>query len=878
MNPRTTYNSLKSSSSLTKSLFLLLGLQFALLTISNLSLNLPKFISNHISELIFSDKGLNIEHDYLKISPTGEVNFSNLKIILPGRYAIHLKYGKLKFNLNRIVKRNESWIKGLLIEDATIDLKKTSFHDVKLEHLQFLSKRDNSVYVDLSSTIMGKSINGKGLLKLNIFDKKTTSEKINLSSFINYIDKGIQNHSKNLSNTYAENIDVKLADNEFSEFFLKINSVTKQKKDTKFHLKDLSLNVSLDRTLMKVKANAQLNTFTTSFGAQRVSVNNIKAKYSSNESNLSNAWITCGKSELSGKVKGYFEPFFLNYNVDLNQSSLLFIASNKSMESCVNFKIRKKRKCLEGFLNLKPNHFSLKFLKDEDYLEILSGESLNLSFGGNLAPTTPNFETLFSINARNFAAFESPTGNYDFFGEVNTDLSIQIRNAFGVMGRSEVLGSYSQSWNPHAYEFRLSGNCHPNDINNWLGRWWRKIWKDFSFPDKIPYGNFKISGVWGGEAGNSKTFGIVDAGKLNYKEFKTENSNITVQVDANATQIYGKNIIHNKGTLSGILAFPRKHLNSPVFLSYSVDGHYPLNDARTIFGQTFEKVIKDINATNLLCSATGEILNQTEGINAESNFNLNIQSISPLTIKGFEVKELHGNVVKKSSFIEGKFPKFKIAEGMGQLNFEMETNASEELVKLNFSLKDANKRLLFKDIIRARKHGFVNKFSTEEEGLNNVEDLSSTEGIVSLTIQAGGPLSNPLHFEGTGMIQLKESKLGQINLFGKISESLSNLKIPMPSTAFSFNELTIPFVLNNETMSFDNLILTGPLSKIKAQGHFNLSSGTIDLIARLSLVGNIPIPIIKNLIQLVDPLSKVAEIKMTGNYQNPRWELLLSNN
>ena len=99
---------------------------------------------------------------------------------------------------------------------------------------------------------MGKSINGKGLLKLNIFDKTTTSEKLNLSSFINYIDKGIQNHRKNLSNTYAENIDVKFADNEFSEFFLKINSITKQKKDTKFHLKDLSLNVSLDRTLMKV--------------------------------------------------------------------------------------------------------------------------------------------------------------------------------------------------------------------------------------------------------------------------------------------------------------------------------------------------------------------------------------------------------------------------------------------------------------------------------------------------------------------------------------------------------------------------------------------------------------------------------------------------
>ena len=81
------------------------------------------------------------------------------------------------------------------------------------------------------------------------------------------------------------------------------------------------MDVFLERTLKKVKANAQLNTFTISFGVQRITMNNIKAKYSSNESNLSNAWITSGKSELSGKVKGFVEPFFLNYNVDLNQST-----------------------------------------------------------------------------------------------------------------------------------------------------------------------------------------------------------------------------------------------------------------------------------------------------------------------------------------------------------------------------------------------------------------------------------------------------------------------------------------------------------------------------------------------------------------------------
>ena len=60
------------------------------------------------------------------------------------------------------------------------------------------------------------------------------------------------------------------------------------------------------------------------------------------------------------------------------------------------------------------------------------------------------------------------------------------------------------------------------------------------------------------------------------------------------------------GNLSGSLAFPRKHLNTPTFLTFN-DGQYPINEARTISGEASKKVIH-INATNLLRSASGEIL------------------------------------------------------------------------------------------------------------------------------------------------------------------------------------------------------------------------------------------------------------------------------
>ena len=170
-----------------------------------------------------------------------------------------------------------------------------------------------------------------------------------------------------------------------------------------------------------------------------------------------------------------------------------------------------------------------------------------------------------------------------------------------------------------------------------------------------------------------------------------------------------------------------------------------------------------------------------------------MQSITPFTVKGIKISDLHGSVEKKTNITTCSFPRLKIANGKAQLNFDLETNGTEDVVKLNFSLKEANKQLLIKDIIQAKRDGYIDEFSNNKNTIVLKEDSISDEGIVSIAIQAEGPIDNILQFEGTGMIHFKEPKIGQINLFGKISESLSNLKIPLPSGAFSFNELYIHF-------------------------------------------------------------------------------------
>ena len=89
-------------------------------------------------------------------------------------------------------------------------------------------------------------------------------------------------------------------------------------------------------------------------------------------------------------------------------------------------------------------------------------------------------------------------------------------------------------------------------------------------------------------------------------------------------------------------------------MAFNLDGQYPLNEGRTIFGETFEKAVADINATSFLCNASGEVLNDPLG-NSDSNFKLNLQSTTPFTVKGFKISDLHSGVEKKAN-ITHSFP------------------------------------------------------------------------------------------------------------------------------------------------------------------------------------------------------------------------------
>ena len=149
-------------------------------------------------------------------------------------------------------------------------------------------------------------------------------------------------------------------------------------------------------------------------------------------------------------------------------------------------------------------------------------------------------------------------------------------------------------------------------------------------------------------------------------------------------------------------------------------------------------------------------------------------------------------------------------------------------------------------------------------------------GIIDFSLQAEGPRSNLNYFQGTGNFIMQDFDIGSIHILGGIRSKLGAFNLPLPSDAFNFNKLEIPFILEQDRLLFNNARLLGPLSRLDATGEVNWVNEAVDLLADFKLAGNLKIPLLKQIVNLADPLSKLSKLKIQGNWKDPDWSVHLN--
>ena len=576
-----------------------------------------------------------------------------------------------------------------------------------------------------------------------------------------------------------------------------------------------------------------------------------------------------------GVINGEVNKLDLDISFSEKNPWLRLYSSNNDKNCSILISKLGSKNSIRGFCNLNPDSQNLKLSKDENLLSFFSGKKIKLKFIDSLNLHDQQFSPFYLI-ANKVSVLNSPEGNFSFRGQVNHDLSLKVEDAIGHLGKCKVRGSFSQEWFPHLYQFNLIGNCFPPDINNWLGKWWKKIWIDFDFQNNIPFGDFKITGEWGGGSLNSKTFGIVDSGVLSYKGCETNSSKIEVRVDSNSTYLRFKSLSHSKGNLMGAIEFPRIHTRSPKLLNFQIDGVYPLDSGRSVFGNEFKKSIADLNCSAIACNVKGTIYRQNSGFNRNNTFIAKFSNLESFYFNGVKFDKIEGILESEGNNLSGYVSKFELCDGTGSINFDLTSKNQSKYLSFDLALNDVSKNEFIDEIRKSVNTAWPQDSIKIADSNSSMWINNADKGRVSLNLQARGPFDNFLQFEGTGKLSVSEKKISQINILGGISNEISKLPIPFPDGALSFNQLIVPFELINESVVFDNLEIKGPISKITAKGSVNLATQNLDVFANVHLAGNLPIPLIGTLIEYADPLSNLTEIQITGPVYDPKWKILLS--
>jgi hypothetical protein len=150
-------------------------------------------------------------------------------------------------------------------------------------------------------------------------------------------------------------------------------------------------------------------------------------------------------------------------------------------------------------------------------------------------------------------------------------------------------------------------------------------------------------------------------------------------------------------------------------------------------------------------------------------------------------------------------------------------------------------------------------------------NLPAYQGILDLDVFGQGEMSLLESFKVQGILTFSNANLAQVHLLGPL------LKIfPKKLHLFSsidFNLLKSQFELKNGILHSKETHMTGPSTHAKINGKVNLLNKSLDAHILFSFLDykQLKAPVMKQMMQLFQPILKGFSAKLTGTFRNPQW-------
>jgi len=429
--------------------------------------------------------------------------------------------------------------------------------------------------------------------------------------------------------------------------------------------------------------------------------------------------------------------------------------------------------------------------------------------------------------------------------------------------------TYSLDTSSSDYRFSLIGSAVPQDYNSLFPSWWASIFKDIDFSrtdyslgDFIIYGNTqrKPSDLY---------YGYVEASKLSYKGVALDEAKLIVRGRGSYCELHDLNARSGQGWARGDIAFAvkRDKIKGLASIRLDIEAQLALTEAAKLFKSDVATIINEFEATSLpVMRLEAAIFNKAcPEYAGKSYFDLSADLDQPLTFKNVPLNHLSFNLFGRSEVTHLRDVQFGYADGQAtaMIDIFMPAQASNSL-RYELTLKDADQNQALRDLPQ------LDDIEDNLEGTKTTKP-GREDARIDLNIRGQGPTEDPFKHKGFGRFEIRNDKLGTIQLLGPLSKILQSTQLSF--TSFNLNNMHGDFHYEDDLVTFDPLRIDGNLTEIDAPGTLSLGDQTLNMNVEVKLFGRAIKPESK-LRKISDfitkPIPNLLQFELTGTLKDQK--------
>jgi hypothetical protein len=432
------------------------------------------------------------------------------------------------------------------------------------------------------------------------------------------------------------------------------------------------------------------------------------------------------------------------------------------------------------------------------------------------------------------------------------------------LGDNFARGTYWMNFATTDYRMRLDGRLRPPEINGWFhSGWWLDFWHShFAFPVAAPTAEIDLQGRWR-DPSRTVFFGRAQAREATVwgGQFEQAEALLLIRpqfahgLALTATRADGAQ--HLTGTFKRFAAPERLEFDFETDADTAVLGRMLAGQADEVLASLRFSAPPHVHAQGTLGAVSNYTFTGSVG-NAFHYFGFPLDSAR--VTGGVTGRDVRLDTIE-----------FTAAGGSGSGKAALSGPADYRRLGFDLYLNGAD----LARSIRAVQEYQANLTGQPVAPVADKKFMQRAEGgRLNVGLSATGEPGELASFTGNGNAALTGTQLGEIHLFGLLSQVLSGLSLKFSS--LKLDAAHTSFRLEHGRLLFPDLKITGPSAVIDARGNFTVGTGALDFSARFR-----PYEDNLNLITAVvgivlNPLTSILELKLGGLITNPEWSVAVS--